>query len=165
MNTCSNCSNTIEQSALFCNNCGFPENGTSQEKTKYHANKVMKKNKHFDADKKVKSARTTLYVIAGITLLTGFFYYAMEQDIALLVVNIVLSIIYGILGYWSSSKPLAALLSALLLFVTIIVINAIVDLTTIYQGIIMKIIVLSYLGKGLYSAKAAQDQMQAPVEE
>ena len=43
----------------------------------FHAKNAMKKNQHMDADKKIKSARNTLYVMAGITIVFAtitFFY-------------------------------------------------------------------------------------------
>jgi hypothetical protein len=43
-------------------------------------------------------------------------------------------------------------LSAFLLYVTVIALNTIVEPATIFKGIIIKIIILSFLIKGVYSA-------------
>jgi len=56
------------------------------------------------------------------------------------------------MAYWSQKKPFAALLSALLLYLMVIAINAIVEPTTIFKGILIKIIILSFLIKGVSSA-------------
>lgn len=116
----------------------------------------MEKNKHFDADKVVKSARTTLFVMSGITFLSGVVFYFLSKELAVLIVNIILTVIYVALGFWSKKKPLAAIFSGLVLYVTVIVLNGLIDPSTIFKGIILKGVVLFYLGKGLYSAKAAQ---------
>lgn len=158
--TCSNCNAIISSTDNFCTACGFPEKGTDEEKAKFHAKSVMKKNKHIDAGKKVKSAQITLYVVGGITGLFGVILYFVQEDMATLITNIILSAIYVALGLWCNKKPLAALLSGLLLYITILVFNAMIEPASLYKGIIWKILILTYLGKGLYSAKAAQKIME-----
>lgn len=156
---CSNCFTDVEIKGAFCPSCGFPEKGTEKEKAVFHANKVMDKNKHMDASVKVNSARNTLYVISGITFLSGIVYYFITMEFYILFVNTIIGVLYLVLALWSVKQPLPALLSALLLYATIFVLNGLLDPSTIYQGLILKVIVLVYLGKGLYSAKAAQQQI------
>ncbi|WP_179009170.1 zinc ribbon domain-containing protein [Winogradskyella forsetii] len=151
---CSKCNTAILQENIFCQECGFPENGTEKDVAQFHARNVMKKNEHMDADKKIKSARNVLYVIAGITILAGLFYFFRDQDIAILVTNVILGIIYLVLGSWTSKKPLIAILLGLFLYLTTIIIAAIVDPATIIRGIIFKILIIAYLGKGVYSASS-----------
>ena len=158
--SCSNCSFLMGNDDVYCHACGFPEKGTDQERAKFHAKNAIKKNKHFDAYKKVKSARTTLYIVGGVTLVAGIGSYLFVNDIALMVTNIIVASIYGVLGYWSNKKPLAALLSGFLLYITVLVINGVVEPESLYKGIIWKVLILTYLGKGLYSAKAAQSQIE-----
>lgn len=157
---CGSCSKPIQKHIKFCIECGFPQGGTEEEKAKFHANKVMKQNKHFEADKKVKSARTTLYIVGAATGLLGLVSLFGKQDTPLFITNLILASIYIMLGLWSTKKPLAALLSALLLYITILVFNALVEPSSIFSGIIWKVLILVYLGKGLYSAKAAQKMLE-----
>lgn len=154
IDSCSKCNTPITLETVFCSECGYPEHGTEQDVAKFHARNVMKKNEHIDADKKIKSARNVLYVMAGITFLFGFIYFFQDQDIAILVTNVVLGLIYLVLGSWTSKKPLVAILLGLLLYLTTIIISAIVDPATIIQGIIFKILIIAYLGKGVYSASS-----------
>lgn len=149
---CSICKTTIEIENIFCSNCGYPERGTDKEKAVYHANKVMKKNKHFDAETKIKSARNTLYIMAGLFLVLSLFYYLNDNDVAVLVTNIIMAGLYLALGYWSIKKPFAALLLGLLLYLTVVIISAIVEPSSLIKGILWKIIIIFYLGKGIYSA-------------
>ena len=151
---CRLCKTAIDIESVFCSNCGFPEHGTNNEIASYHAKAAMDKNKHMDAGKKIKSARNTLYVMSAITLVFGLFYFFQLQDIAVLVTNIILCIIYLVLAEWTSKKPMMALLLGLLLYLTTIIISAIFEPSTIIKGILWKVIIISYLAKGIYSASS-----------
>jgi len=130
--SCSKCDTPISLETIFCAECGYPENGTEQDVAKFHANNVMQKNQHMDADKKIKSARNVLYVMAGIFLLVGFFNFFNDQDAAVLVSSVIIGVIY----------------------LTTIIISAIFEPATILKGIIFKILIIAYLGKGVYSASS-----------
>jgi hypothetical protein len=84
-------------------------------------------------------------------------FFSMD-DVSILITNVVLSIIYLVLAFWSSQKPLMALLLGLLLYLTTIIISAVVDPTTIIKGFLWKILIIAYLGKGIYSASAIRKQ-------
>ncbi len=158
---CTHCKVEMKAEAVFCPSCGYPEKGTDLEKSKFIANNIMNKNEHFDADKKVKSARNTLYILAAATFVLNFIQTTYQhEDLSIFIVGLILSVSFLVLGVWSKKKPLAALLSALLLYITLIILNGILDPTTLYQGILWKVLIISYLGKGVYSANAYQKQMQ-----
>ncbi|WP_299223061.1 zinc-ribbon domain-containing protein [uncultured Aquimarina sp.] len=149
---CSQCSTEITSETKFCTHCGFPENGDEKEKAVFHAKKAMKKNQTIDDHKKINSARNTLYWIAGINLVFGFIYFFTSQDVASLIVQIIVGAIYLVLAYWSQKKPFAAILSGLLFYLTMIAILAIAEPATIFSGIIFKVIIIAFLVKGVYSA-------------
>ncbi len=153
-NLCTNCGAEISKSdSKFCVNCGFPHNGTEKEKALFHANRVLKKNAKSEAAKKVQSAKKTLFWMAGIFFVVGLFYFFRSQDPAILITNALLALIFLGLAFWAQTKPFAALLSALLLYIMIIVLNAVLEPMTIIQGILFKVIVITLLGKGVYSAQ------------
>lgn len=149
---CSQCETEINSETKFCTNCGYPENGDEKEKALFHANKVMKKSQTKDDQKKIKSARNTLYWIAGIFFVSGLFLFFVSKDIPTLIFSAILAAIFLVLAYWSQHKPFAALLSALLLYIMVIALNAIVEPMTIFKGVLVKVIILSFLIKGVYSA-------------
>ncbi|MFH4964698.1 hypothetical protein V8G69_06805 [Gaetbulibacter sp. M235] len=155
---CSICKTTLDSGSVYCSNCGFPENGTEKEIAIFHANKVIENRKIKDADDKIKSARNTLYVMSGISLVFGVILFFSMNDVSILITNVVLSIIYLVLAFWSSQKPLMALLLGLLLYLTTIIISAVVNPTTIIKGFLWKILIIAYLGKGIYSASAIKKQ-------
>jgi len=149
---CSQCSTEMISASKFCTHCGFPEQGDEKEKAIFHAKKVMKKNQVADDHKKINSARNTLYWMAGIFFVFGLFYFFTTNDTGTLIVNVILAVIYLVLAYWSQTKPFAALLSALLLYIMVIALNAIVEPMSLIQGILFKIIIIAFLVKGINSA-------------
>ncbi len=162
--SCSMCNNALALESIFCENCGYPENGSENDIAKFHAKKAMDNNKHVGADKKIKSARNTLYAISGLTFAVGLFLYFQNKDLYLLVTNFSLCIAYLGLAFWSSKKPLMALLIGLLLYLTTITISAIEEPTTLAKGILWKIIIISYLSKGIYSASSVEKVDQSHLK-
>jgi len=65
-----------------------------------------------------------------------------------------------VLGFWTKKKPYYAIICALILYGIFIILNAVVDITSIYKGIIFKIAVIVFLIKGLKDAKAAQEMKE-----
>jgi len=149
---CSHCSASLELNQKFCTGCGYPEEGTEKEKAVFHADRVMAHTKSKDAPKLIRQARNTLFFIAGLTFLYGIFIFFSQDDSFTLIAAALMAVIYLILGFWSQQKPLVALVLALLLYATNIVLNAILDPVTIYKGIIMKVIIIVFLAKGINSA-------------
>jgi hypothetical protein len=71
----------------------------------------------------------------------------------LLVVNIALSVIYFGLWFWARKNPYAASLVALLLFLTVIVASAVWEPSTLYQGILVKILFVVALAKAVSAGR------------
>ncbi len=150
---CSICNAHMEENQIFCMSCGFPENGTTQEQSKFHAHRVLAMRQSSEARTGITSARNTLYIIAALTMLWGIYYFfQLEKDSAILITYTILSVIYLLLGYWSQQKPLVALILGLLVYITIIVLGAIGDVSTIFSGFIVKIFVIIFLAKGINAA-------------
>jgi hypothetical protein len=78
-----------------------------------------------------------------------------------LYVNIALGVVYLGLWWWARKNPLVATVSALLLFVTVIAVNAFVDAKTLGQGLLIKIAVLSVLGGAVGAALKARALQKA----
>tara|TARA_R110002074_G_scaffold70386_2_gene163447 strand:- start:1707 stop:2213 length:507 start_codon:yes stop_codon:yes gene_type:complete len=156
---CTFCKKTIEPTdAIFCNHCGHPEKGTDQQRAQFFAKRAVQKNKNIDAVDKIKSARNTLFVLSGLIAIFGFVGYSSNNSVLDLSINLLLSVIYLALAFWSEKNAMMALLLSLLLYITTIAIFTILEPTTLMKGLIWKIVIISYLGKGMYSASAVKKQ-------
>jgi hypothetical protein len=136
----------------YCNDCGYPEGGTEQEQSGFHAKQIIRKRERNEASTQIKKGRNSLFVVAAIAFLSGIYYYFKLDDTSVLIVNTILSLSYLLLAFWSQKKPLVALILGLLVYLTTLVINGLIEPETIYKGILVKIFILAYLGKGINSA-------------
>ena len=149
---CTHCLKTIPEENKFCEHCGYPQNGTVSEKSKFHSERILSNSKSKEAPRLIRKARNTLFFISGIAFLVGIYYHFAQDDTATFISSTILAGAYLILAFWSQKKPLVSLVLALLLFLTNIVINGIIDTSTIYSGILFKGIIIFFLAKGINSA-------------
>ena len=150
--SCTHCQTIIKEEQKFCPGCGFPQRGTAGEKSKFHAEQSLTRGKSREAPKLIRQARNTLFFVAGITFIYGIIIFFAQDDTATLIAAGIMTGIYLILGFWSQQKPLIALVLGFLLYLTNIVLSAALEPTTIYKGMIIKIIVIVFLVKGINSA-------------
>jgi len=150
--TCPQCNAIINESDIFCGSCGYPVKGTVQEQQRFSAKKAGDKYESDIVVGNIKQARTILFVIAGMTFIYGAIMSVSQQQPDLLIIYTILALIYAGLGFWAKSKPFPATLIALLLYVGLLLFSAFVDPTTIYKGIIMKIIFIGALIKASYGS-------------
>lgn len=157
---CAACYTDVSVEDAYCQHCGYPLKGTETEQKHFLSEREAKEIDFVEAHKAMKTARNALFYIAGATLVSGFVYYAMSKDPevknALLIINIILALIYALLGIWSRSKPLAAIISGSALFSLVFILNAIDNPLTILNGIIFKIFIVTYFVKGIKSAIEAE---------
>jgi hypothetical protein len=149
---CGYCTKSCDPNDNFCMFCGYPLKGTDQEQKNFLANIAVSKIDLAEAEKKIKSARNYIYALSGFTLLSGIVVYYTRDDIAFLIVNVILSAIYGGLGYWANKKAFAAILSAMILYVTVNIFNAFIDPATLAQGVIFKVLIVVMLVEALRSS-------------
>lgn len=157
---CSSCFSPADNLDFFCPVCGYPLKGTEDVQNEFLRERSFKQAELNEINKKVKSAGTTLYVLAavffGFGLVTFFIDKESDQATALLITNGVVGIIFIGLGYASKKKPLTAIISGMALFLLIQVLGFFEDPATLFKGLLIKIIIVGYLIKGMQSALAAE---------
>jgi hypothetical protein len=113
-------------------------------------------------DKHIRQARNACFAAAGVLLLNVIILaFTVPDDYAYLWLDVLIwgAFIAGfiLLGFWTKKKPYYAIVSALILYSVFIILNAVIDISSIYKGIIFKVAVIVFLVKGLKDAKAAQE--------
>ncbi len=154
---CKICHNITEPGNKFCSYCGYPVGGTEYEQNEFDFEYETKRYQLNNARAIVKSGTNTLYVLSGLIFLGNLVLYFVKDDVGSLIVGILLPLIFLGLAYWSKQKPFTALLSALLLYASLLVISAFADPMSILSGIIVKIIVIGALVKAVRGGREAQD--------
>lgn len=152
----------LQESDTYCPDCGFPQGKTKEEQKKFILTFIN--NKHILEDQKaaIKKARNILFIIAGITFVSGIILFAVGAVPLLFIINTILALIYFALGYFAKKHPLPSITAGLSLYVILIIINGLLDPMTIAQGLIMKIFIISsfvYGFKGALQSKTLQKDL------
>jgi hypothetical protein len=154
--SCENCNTPNSINQKFCSSCSFPIAGTDEEKTKFRLTVSSRKRLLEDAKDKMKSAKTIIYIIAGLVFVTGLYQGLANDDFVTMIVNLIICLIYLILAAWSTKNPFGAILTAFIIYLTLNVVNAFFDPVTLVQGIILKIFFIAAFVKGIRSANEAK---------
>lgn len=114
-------------------------------------------------DKHIKQARNAIFAVAiiiTISVLILAFNNSMYNEYlwADLLIYGIFIVGFVLLGFWTKKKPYYAIVAALVLYAVFIALNAVLDITTLYKGIIVKIIIIVLLIKGINDAKEAQER-------
>lgn len=109
----------------------------------------------------IKKARTTLFVTAAIIFVSEL-VMASVAGIGLTPVLIGIAVleagIFVGLGFWTKTKPFAAIITGLVLFILMwIAAIATTDGKAAYSGIIVRIVIIVYLISAIKPAKAWED--------
>lgn len=140
--------------SLFANN----EESLSIENVEMARSKRLRD----EVDKTLRLARGSLFVVGGFIMVFNFIQINMNsQDYIglpfyLLYLDVFIGLFFIGLGFMAKKYPFPALLTGLLLYVGLIILNVILDPSSIASGLIMKIIIIFYLVKGVKSAKDAE---------
>lgn len=162
LTVCPDCDNAVVPGKIFCTNCGYPVNGTPEQKSNFDIEKYKLQAELDVTQSRIKNGTTTLYVLSGLALLGSFVIPTMmdmsgDEKKQTFITYIILSALYIGLAFLSKKKPFAALLTALILYVTVIILGAFVQPTSLFSGIIIKVLVIAYLVKGTKGAYEAED--------
>lgn len=100
-----------------------------------------------------------LQPIDGVTYTAGQLRARVVWELwGALIANLLLSASMLVLAWWSKRKPLPAILIATAIYAAVLVISAILDPTTIVQGIIIKILIVTVLVRGIKGALHARTE-------
>lgn len=157
---CAACSSNIKEEDYFCQNCGFPIKAPAEERDAFINNRNYHAFELAEMEKKIKNASTSIFVIGGFVAVLALVLFFTSSDnsegLVLALINLVVAGIFIGLGFWCKKQPVAAIISALSLYIILWVIAIIDNPVNILSGIIIKIMIIGYLIKGLNSAFEAQ---------
>jgi hypothetical protein len=113
-------------------------------------------------DKHIRNARIMLFVLAGLFLfsLAGLLPFD-DNPVKIVLAGIIVlfAAAYVALAFWTKKKPYTAILTALILFISLEVLSFLLQPASLFQGWILKIIVILLLILGLRNARESQQMM------
>lgn len=155
---CFSCkSKGLKTEDYYCPNCRFPQGGTTKEQAEF-LNKVVKKKRVLRTNNdKISHARNILYFFSILNIAVGVILGLLIQvNLEVLIGGIIGSLIYFGFAKWSIKKPFPAILSGFFTYIVFNVIGAIADPSTIFQGIILKVVFISIFIYGIRAVKVAE---------
>lgn len=117
MINCSYCEAAMDKAAVFCDTCGYPENGTEEDYDEYQRKVVYWHAELKKIKGKVWGGQLALYFLAGIVFFICLLWYANEEVPTLLFSSCIgLGVFFLGLGIWSGKAPYIAMLVGLCLY-------------------------------------------------
>ncbi|MCA9621033.1 MAG: hypothetical protein KC731_18550 [Myxococcales bacterium] len=142
---CRACGDALAVDAKFCDGCGA---------------RVLSDEEHYELTQRLEpqmaKGRTWIGAIAILYVLGGVVLYLMNEEISVLVVNFVLAAIQAGLWLWSKRSLLPAAITALVLYVSIQLLNAVLEPESIARGMLVKILFLLALGRAIQAGIEAR---------
>jgi hypothetical protein len=109
--------------------------------------------------KHIRRARILLFIIAGLQLIAAILLgiagqpgYEIEVGL-----QVVLGLVFAGLAFWTKYKPYAALMTALVIYVGIFLLSAILEPSSIISGLLIKIVIVVLLIRGISNARDAEE--------
>lgn len=155
LSTCYICGlHPFPESDTYCSRCGFPQRGSNEERNRFILKRRQLKSQLREADSDIARARAILMVLAVAYLLGGMLVFVSDTEIAQLSRLFTGAALLG-LWFYSKTKPVESMMSALLLYLVMIAISLLGDYRSVLVGLLMKIIPLAALIFGYQSARKA----------
>lgn len=159
---CTSCSKKINPKALrcpFCKTLLVSEETFKKEMAKNRARSVEKKKKDY-----VKQGRNALFIIGGLNCIVVFLFLSKDDTISAALEGFI-ALLFFALGFIAIKKPFGAILTGIIIYGLLLLLNAVVDPLTIIKGLLIKIAIIYYLVKGLKAAKSYQLITNKPSDE
>lgn len=141
----------LTESDKFCPNCGFPQRGEYNDQWRFIINQRKKKSSIREAKDLVARGRNILFLVAGFNVLSFI-----GTDNTTLAVGVIISLMYLGFGIWAAKKPFPALLTGLVVYVTINLFFGIFEPYFLVSGLLLKVAIVGTLAYAVYSSKESE---------
>lgn len=157
---CEHCKAYNDEGRKYCSQCSFPIEGTEEEKRSFRLTVSSRKRFLDDARSKIRYAKIVICGLAGLFFLVGMFQGFASDDFVSMIANLFLCVLYLLLAAWCNHNPLGAILTAFIIYLTLMLVNLLIDPITLFQGVIIKCIVIAGFVKGIRSAQEAKGYLR-----
>ncbi|MEM1211635.1 MAG: zinc ribbon domain-containing protein [Planctomycetota bacterium] len=152
---CPHCDAFVQSRDTFCTECGKAVGTSSFSGPTLTDDKSLGRSsvgKELQSDamlKKAKSASGALLAVAilqlvALAVLAGLLPAGPDKNLVLVVVGAISAVYWG-LWWWSRSSPFPAALTGLIVYLTMLGVGAALDPSTLFQGILIKVIIVVVL--------------------
>jgi hypothetical protein len=125
------------------------------------AKKVMDARRKKEAKKNIQYAKNALLFVGILQIVIGLYEgYGPQHVMLALYIDAGIGLVFMGLWWYAKEHTAQALLIALIIYVAIILLVAAVDISTLFQGILIKLIVITTLSAGLQSARKMRKKIK-----
>lgn len=159
MNTkifCPICYEEYQSEPLKCTKCEYPFSGSELEKHHFVSNHVKGINITKEAHETTISSRHILFVIGGINLIISLYLLFKFPENFVAVPTLIFSLVLIGLGFLSYKDPFFALLLGFISLILLYGFFAIISPSTLFSGIIFKIIFIVSFIAGLIKIRKSE---------
>lgn len=121
---------------------------------------IMNSNFLADAKRRTKQSIWVLAAVGAVNFLFALWYYFGKQDAIAALVQAVIALIFAGLALYASKQPYKAIISGTVFYILLIALLAAVDISTLFQGIILKVFIVAALIKGIKAAQEVKELEQ-----
>ena len=151
---CPACKKEFQKQIDTCTNCNFPFNASEKEKASHIGQFILKKGITHDSDDYIEKSRNILFLLAG-----AIFISLLVQYKQFLLIDIILNCLIIATYLWSAltinKKPFLKTSVSLVVYLSIVVLNFLIDERTLLEGVIFKCFTVGVLSYSLYLIKSS----------
>jgi hypothetical protein len=149
---CPNCYSVFDSEIEKCTKCGFPFAGTDHERSVFIGQQVMKVQSIDDARSSLLHARTVLFVLGGLSIISALSAATTFEQVFLGVVGAV----FVAFGFMVQKNPIVFLTIALGLLLLFYLADAIAEPITLVKGLVWKVIFVGSLVYAIIRVRRAE---------
>ena len=150
---CYTCLMPLKGDEKVCAECGCPINGSADEIDKHRSAYLNLRAQYQGCMQEALKATKSLYWLAGLGAFGNLVMYFLNNDSGYLIAAFLVPGLFIPMALSSRTKPYEALLTATVLYILIILTDAIYSPKSLAQGFIVKVIIITYLVKGIRAGK------------
>lgn len=163
---CALCKQEVALSNIYCINCGYPQNGSKEQKDLFKKEREKTKAVLRTAKNKIKGAAAVLGGVGAVTLIFSLAIAGGMENYIEMIAGCGAGLIFITLSIWSGFKPYPALLIGTILYSLLLIFDIVTTLVSSgFPGFpgLLKILILVVLITGLTGARKAaelEDQLK-----
>lgn len=142
---CIACDAELPEDDRFCEACGAAVLSESDE-DRYRQ----------QIEPALAKGRKWIAIVGALYIPGGLLFYATTEDPLVLWINFALALIHAGLWHWAKTNLLPAALTALVIFVTLHLADAVVDPSMLLRGVIIKVVFIVVLARAVSAGMEAR---------
>jgi hypothetical protein len=165
-NICRKCGKEATDDQVYCSNCGDPLNGGLKKESPSSPRDLVSSDEE-EQRRLIKEARISIMVVVVVIIISSLLRWlqleselskiapmlvdqdAVDMARVSIVGDFLLSAFFIFLFFLAKSSPFGATLTGFIVFITIIIVSAVIEPKSLIMGILLKILIIAVLVNGL----------------